>query len=105
MSHEQQGKRQSRRPSKEQDAPAQLANRRARRGSGEVADWSAADCGALRTAIATITKRGYAVLLGYTRDKGAYTVRIYGVDGMEPEYVRPTEDIDLYLAGLAFDFE
>lgn len=93
------------RPSKEVDRAAQLRHRREARGTGEVADWGGCDANALRDAIANVTKHGYAVLIGYTRERGSYTVRIVGLEGVDPDYVRPNEDIDLYLAGLAQDFE
>lgn len=93
------------RPSKAANKEAQILNRRKSRGTGEVADWSACDAGRLRTAVANVTRNGYAILIGYTREQGAYTVRIVGLEGVDPDYIRPTEDIDLYLEGLAFDFE
>lgn len=87
------------------DSAEQLINRRKSRGSGDVADWGGCDGEKLRAAIANVTKRGYALLIGYTRAQGAYTVRIVGLEGVEPDYIRPTEDLDLYLEGLALDFE
>lgn len=87
------------------DRAKQIAHRRQARGTGEVADWGAVDAHRLRTAIANIAKHGYAVLIGYTRERGAYTVRVVGLEGVDPDYIRPTEDVDLYLDGLAQDFE
>jgi hypothetical protein len=93
------------RPAKEAGKEQQLANRRRARGTGEIADWGGADGDALRSAVANVTKHGYALLIGYTRERGAYTVRVIGLEGVDAEYIRPTEDIDLYLTGLAQDFE
>lgn len=87
------------------DHAAQVKARREARGTGEVADWGSADGDKLRTAIANVTKHGYAILIGYTRQQGAYTVRIVGIEGVDPDYIRPNEDLDLYLDGLAQDFE
>lgn len=83
----------------------QLIQRRKNRGSEDIADWGGCDAGKLRDAVANVTRHGYALLIGYTRQQGAYTVRIVGLEGVEPDYIRPTEDIDLYLTGLALDFE
>jgi len=83
----------------------QILSRRAARGNGEKADWGSVDSGKLRTAVASITRCGYGVILGYTRDEGAYTILVVGLENAKPEYVRPTEDIDLFLEALAIDFE
>jgi len=87
-------------------AAEQGAIRRRNRGSDDVehADWSGVNPALLAGTIGHITKHGFAVQFGYTRDGGAYVVRIVG-DG-EPfnEYVRPTEDVELYLSGLIEDY-
>lgn len=83
----------------------QIKERRNRRGTGDFADWDGCDSDKLRAAVGAVTRHGYALMLGYTRDAGAYTIRIVGLDGVEPDYVRPTEDIDVYLTALALDFE
>jgi anti-sigma regulatory factor (Ser/Thr protein kinase) len=97
----------TKRESVHQDASkeAQLKHRRESRGTGELADWRTSDAIKLREAIGNVTKHGYAILIGYTRQQGAYTIRIVGLEGVDPDYIRPNEDIDLYLEGLALDFE
>lgn len=106
MSHEQQGKVQRPpKPDSEREYQAeQRANRRRNRGTVEQADWKEAHPDKLARAIVAITSAGCAIQFGRTRDGGAFSVRIVG--GGEPvlEYVRPTEDIDLYLDTLATDF-
>lgn len=67
----------------------------------ETADWSGVDPGTLRLLVANITQHGFAVMLGYTRDKGVYTVRIIGDDEAPTEYIRPSEDVNLIIAGIA----
>lgn len=84
---------------------AQLRARRANRGNQEQADWSAVDASKFLTAVANVTRHGYALMVGYTSEQGAYVVRIVGLDDIKPDYIRPSEDIDLYLEGLALDFE
>jgi hypothetical protein len=42
--------------------------------------------------------------LGYTRDGGAFAIGILDGDEKHTEYVRPSEDIDLYLRDLAEDY-
>jgi hypothetical protein len=86
------------------DVEEQRVTRRRNRGNAEQADWSAANADKLLEAIAAISRTHCAVQFGYTRDGGAYVVRIIG-DG-EPfnEFIRPSEDIDLYLEGLCLDY-
>jgi len=79
--------------------------RNTRRGGGEVADWSSVDAGKLREALANVTAHGFALMLGYTQNGSAYTIRVIGDEGAQADYVRPTEDIDVYLTALAFDYE
>ncbi len=83
---------------------AQIANRRRSRGTGSTADWGSADSDLIRDALQKVTAAGYALTLGYTRDAGAYYVRIVGLADAQAEYIRATEDIDLYLRGLVEDF-
>lgn len=78
--------------------------RRGNRGSGEVADWNQADSEKLRLAIVAITRLGFAVRFGYTRDGGAFAVGIVGDGEPFTEFVRATEDIDLLLHSLATDY-
>lgn len=85
-------------------AAQQRQNRRANRGSGATADWTNADPVLISSCISTLTAYGCAIQFGYTQDGSSFVVRIVG-DG-EPfnEYVRPTEDINLYLTGLIDDY-
>lgn len=86
------------------DKARQLRNRREQRGNGAQADWSSVDAGKLRTAVYAVCRQGWAIMFGLTRDGSAYTIRYIGEDAPPPEYVRPTEDIDLHLEGIAQDF-
>jgi len=58
----------------------------------------------LQHVIATVAHTGGALRLGYTRDGGAYAVGIYGDGEPYTEYIRPSEDINRYLAEVAVDF-
>jgi hypothetical protein len=71
----------------------------------EAADWEIPDAALIRRVIAAVAKHHCAVQFGYTRDQGAYCVRIVGDGEPYNEYIRPTEDIDHYLEALALDFE
>lgn len=86
--------------------PAQRASRREHRHNVNAADWGTANTELIAAAIVSVTRAGCAIQFGYTSDGGALVVRIVG-DGDNPynEYVRPSEDIDLYLTGLFEDFE
>jgi hypothetical protein len=87
---------------------ADKENRRIRnrtRGMGNTADWGEADSALVRRVIVAVTKRGGAVQFGYTKDGAAHVIRIVGDGEPYNEYVRPTEDVNLYLEGLAQDFE
>lgn len=83
----------------------QRRNRRSNKGIAEAADWGGADAKLLQRVIAAIGKHGYAVRFGYTRDGGAYAIGVLGDGDPFTEYVRPNEDIDSYLEGLAIDYE
>lgn len=86
-------------------AASQREHRRRNRGDAAQADWSTADAGLLLAVISGVSSGGGAIQFGLTKDGGSYVIRIIG-DG-EPfnEYVRPTEDINLYLTGLSQDYE
>ena len=94
-------------PGEESRQAEQSIVRRRNRGNPavELADWGSVEPSLLLGVVSCITRWGFAVQFGYTRDGGAYVVRVVG-DG-EPfnEYVRPTEDIDLYLRGLLEDYK
>jgi len=79
--------------------------RRKNRGNDfDVADWDSVPAELLRSVIAAVTGRNCAVQFGYTRDGGAYVIRIVGDGEPYNEYVRPTEDVAVYLQGLQEDF-
>jgi len=85
-------------------AAAQREHRRRSRGNAETADWSVVEATLLLNVISNVTGRGAAIQFGYTRDGSAFVIRIVGDGEPYNEYVRPTEDISLYLEGLASDF-
>ena len=72
--------------------------------SGGVANWGAVNAELLVHTLAIVAHTGGALRLGYTRDGGAYAIGVYGDGEPYTEYVRPSEDIDRYLAELAVDF-
>lgn len=79
--------------------------RQANRGNVEVANWRDADNTLIVRLVLAVTRLGFAVQFGYTRDGGAFAVRIVGDGEPFTEFVRPTEDIDLFLAGFCSDYE
>lgn len=85
--------------------PEQRASRRAARHTVDAADWSSADPQLLAGCIIAVSSADCAIQFGLTRDGGALVIRIVG-DGPEAynEYVRPSEDTNLYLQGLLEDF-
>ncbi len=93
-------------PSDFRDAtlPEQRANRRRNRHTTSDALWSDASADKLRAAVNAVCAAGCAVQFGYTKDGGAYVVRIVGDGEPYNEWIRPAEDIDLYLTGLYEDF-
>lgn len=62
------------------------------------ASWAAANVGLLTKLIVTVTSRGGAIRLGYTRDGGAYAVGFYYGSESVTKYCRPTEDLSEFLA-------
>jgi len=100
-------KRQSKSVQREQQKPEQRAARRRSRagGASEPADYGSIDPQLLAGVIRAVTYAGAAVQFGYTRDGGSYAIRIVG-DGAEPytEFIRPSEDVGLYLNGIIEDF-
>lgn len=83
----------------------QKQQRRRNRGQADKADWGAADSTKVIAAICAVTKHGFAIRFGYTRDGGAFALGIVGDGDPFTEFVRPTEDIDLFLDGIAQDYE
>lgn len=78
--------------------------RNSNRGNVDSAHWGDCDATLLRDVVQSIAGRGCAVQFGFTRDGGAFAIRIVGDGEPYSEYVRPSEDIDLYLRGLLDDF-
>lgn len=83
----------------------QKRSRRDKRHTENAADWGAQDGKRVVRAIAAVTRMGAAIRFGYTRDGGVYAVGIVGDGEPYTEYVRPDEDMDIFLDGLAEDFE
>jgi len=82
----------------------QRSNRRRNRGNGESAEWGSVDAAKLLAAIVAVTSHGYAIRFGYTKDGGAYAIGIIGDGEPFTEFVRPTENIDLYFDGVISDY-
>lgn len=89
---------------RENIAKQQREHRRRNRGGGDVADWSTVDAVELHAAISAVVGAGCAIQFGYTKDGSSYVVRIVGDGEPYNEYVRPTEDVSLYLTSLVLDF-
>ena len=85
-------------------AKQQRENRRRNRGTTDPADWSNCNPDKLRDAVIALTSAGCAVQFGLTKDQGTFVVRIVGDGDAYNEFVRPSEDIDLYLTNLSLDF-
>lgn len=85
---------------RERIAAQQRENRRNWRGKVEPADWGDANPDLISRCVSVLSGRGHAIQFSYTRDGGSYVVRIVGDGEPYNEYVRPSEDIDLYLTYL-----
>lgn len=86
---------------------AQTANarrRREQRHTGSVLDLDSMDSDTLKRAFVNLLKRKVGVTFGVTRDGGALSITLLDNGETVREYVRATEDINLYLTGLADDF-
>lgn len=66
------------------------------------ADWSEVPADAIRDCIVQVSNMGGAVRFGYSRDGGAYSIGIYGMD-IKPftDYLRPGDDVQAYLDTMA----
>lgn len=84
--------------------PEQASNRRRNRHSATEALWRDASPDKLRNVIDLVCSAGCAIQFGYTKDGSTFVVRIVGDGEPYNEFVRPSEDINLYLEGLADDF-
>lgn len=78
-----------------------LKRRKLRKHVHGPADWGSCDAQRLVRALAQLTSQGMAIQFGYTRDGGAYALRIYG-DKTEPysEYFPPDEEPIEFLESL-----
>jgi len=83
---------------------ANARRRREQRHTGSVLDLNSIDADTLKRAVLELLKREVGVTLGVTRDGGALSVTLLDNGETVREYVRATEDINLYLSGLADDF-
>lgn len=92
------------RDAKAQSDKEAVIARRKNRGNGEIADWENVNSDRLFRALCCVTARGFGIQFGYTRDGGAYSIRIVGASEPITDYVRPTEDMDTYLNSLIEDF-
>lgn len=70
----------------------------------EAADWASVEPQLLADAIAAVSSRKCAIQFGYTRDGGAYYVRIVGDSDPYNEFIRPTEDIEKHIQSIVLDF-
>jgi hypothetical protein len=84
--------------------PEQRRIRNSNRGNADLAEWNNANAELLVKAIGSVTSRNCAIQFGYTRDAGAYVVRIVGDGEPYNEYIRPTEDLNGFLQSLIDDF-
>lgn len=70
-------------------------------GADGKADWSLAEGEAIRHLVATVADQGGAVLLGYSRDQGAYRVIVMDGDEKFTEWIPCTTDVNEALYNLA----
>ena len=82
----------------------QLAERRANRGHGSIADWGNADPVKLSSAVEAVTGKGWTIQFGYSSDGGSLSVVLYDWHDRTTDYIRATEDVDLYLEQIVSDF-
>lgn len=85
-------------------AEEQRTFRKQNRHNVEEASWRDVSGDLLRNVIASVAGRGCAIQFGYTRDGGAFAIRIVGDGDPYNEYVRPSEDISYHLEGIVVDF-
>lgn len=85
-------------------AAQQREHRRRNRGTSDTADWSTCSADTLLRTVATVTAAGCAIQFGYTKDGGSFVIRIVGDGDPFNEFVRPTENLELYLEGLTADY-
>ena len=83
---------------------ANARRRREQRHTGSQLDLNSVDADTLKRAFVELLKRKVGVTFGVTRDGGALSITLLDNGETVREYVRATEDINLYLTGLADDF-
>lgn len=83
---------------------ANARRRREQRHTGSVLDLNSIDPDTLKGALLSLLKREVGVTFGVTRDGGALSITLLDNGETVREYVRATEDINLYFTGLAEDF-
>jgi len=90
--------------SRDRAKTANARRRREQRHTGSVLDLNSIDPNALKRAILSLLQREVGITIGVTRDGGALSFTLLDNGETIREYVRATEDINLYLTGLAEDF-
>jgi hypothetical protein len=83
---------------------ANARRRREQRHTGSVLDLDSIDADTLKRAILSLLKREVGVTFGVTRDGGALSITLLDNGETVREYVRATEDVNIYFTGLAEDF-
>jgi len=83
---------------------ANARRRREQRHTGSVLDLDSIDPDTLKRALVAVLKREVGVTFGVTRDGGALSITLLDNGETVREYVRATEDVNLYFTGLADDF-
>ena len=83
---------------------ANARRRREQRHTGSILDLDSIDPDTFKRAVLSLLKRAVGITFGVTRDGGALSITILDDGETVREYVRATEDINLYLTGLAEDF-
>jgi len=83
---------------------ANARRRREQRHTGSVLNLDSIDSDTFKRAVLSLLKREVGVTFGVTRDGGALSITLLDNGETVREYVRATEDVNLYFAGLADDF-
>jgi hypothetical protein len=78
---------------------------RRRRKRSTVADWEAVNAAILLRAIASVSRSGGALRLGYSRDGGAFAVGVYGDGEPYTEFEHDTSNLEALLGDLAQWFD
>lgn len=89
---------------RENIARQQREHRREWRGKVEAANWGTVSSDLIGSAISHVSDNDGAIQFGYSRDGGSYAVRLLGWGEPRTEYVRPSEDVSLYLQWIIDNF-